>query len=232
MPIRVKPNSINKADLQGTGFAPSVPKNDVFFVSFQPSLPNAHIASENDPGTNFATWGSDVPYSTTDELWPARNWKFYEHDSGPGECAGSLKEDVKRGWVARGPFVTGVSDPQLYTAAVNIWYSMTVSTNVPPQIVATEGGDPTTTFSSDPQTVSYTIYDCDAEYVDSAMVQSAVISWSKSTVTSGTEVLVKQPDIPLVYQGGDFWTADIPGQPAGTRVSYQIKATDIRGMEN
>ncbi|MBI5475679.1 MAG: hypothetical protein HY964_02965, partial [Ignavibacteriales bacterium] len=231
MPIKVTPFVIMKADVAGTGFAPTIKKDDVFFVSFQPSFPNAHIATEGDNVMRFQAWGSDGPLATDDEMWPARNWKFYEHDSGPSpECAGVLTTDIKRGWVARGPLGTGAT--QAWTGLYNIWYSMTVTTNVPPLIIATEGGDPTTTFSNDPQTVSYTIYDCDSEIADSAGVQSAVISWSKSTITTGTEVLVKQPDIPLVYQGGDFWTADIPGQPAGTRVSYQIKATDIRGMEN
>ncbi|MBI5021185.1 MAG: hypothetical protein HZB59_07100 [Ignavibacteriales bacterium] len=205
MGVVVKPNQVIKADLAGTGIQPHVKKGDGFFISFQPSTPNMHISAQFDVGTNFATWGSDLPLSTTDENWPARNWKFYEHDSGPSNCAGSTREQVKRGWVARGPFPGEVPDAQLYSAAVNIWYSMSVTTNVPPIISAQEGGDPTNTFSNQAQTLSYLIYDCDAEFIDSAGVKYAKVQWSKATTVAGTEVFVDQADIYMTSLGSDFY---------------------------
>ncbi|MBI5020017.1 MAG: hypothetical protein HZB59_01135, partial [Ignavibacteriales bacterium] len=201
MGVVVKPFLDMKADLAGTGIQPRVKKGDVFFVSFQPSTPNMHISGTADIRTEFSAWGSDGPVSTTDENWPARNWKFYEHDSGPSNCAGVPTALVKRGWVARGPF----EDDPAYTAAYNIWYSMSVTTNVPPIISAQEGGDPTNTFSNQAQTLSYLIYDCDAEFIDSAGVKYAKVQWSKATTVAGTEVFVDQADIYMTSLGSDFY---------------------------
>jgi hypothetical protein len=227
MPIRVRPFEVMKADLEGTGFAPTVAKDDVFFISFEPKYANTHINDAAYP-VRFAAWGSDGPVSTTDENWPSRNWKFYEHDSGPSNCAGTPTYLTSRGWVARGPF----EDDPFYTAAYNIWYSMKVTTNVPPQILGIDGGDPTNTFSNLAQTVQYEIYDCDAEYpVDSVGVKYAKIEWSKAVSVAGTETYVDQPDINMEPQGGDIWQGDIPGQPAGTVISYRLVAEDIRGMK-
>ncbi|MBA4312520.1 MAG: hypothetical protein C0417_07810, partial [Chlorobiaceae bacterium] len=225
-PITVRPYEIIKADLAGSGVAPTVSKGDVFFISFQPSGPNAHVSP--DIRTEFAAWGSDGPISTTNENWPARNWKFYEHDSGPSNCAGVPTHLVKRGWVARGPF----DEDPFYTAAYNVWYSMTATTNVPPIIKAQEGGDPTNTFSNQSQVLSYIIYDCDPEFIDSAAVSYVKIKWSKANTIAGVEEFVDQPDIYMTHLGSDFYSAEIPGQPPGTTISYQVEAADVRGMVN
>ncbi len=59
-----------------------------FVISFIVNSENKHI--HNDVATRWAAWGSDGPVASTDEDWPARNWKFYEHDSGPfPQCAGT-----------------------------------------------------------------------------------------------------------------------------------------------
>jgi hypothetical protein len=101
---------------------------DVLFISQQVKGPAGHTADDR---TEWATWGARVTLS--DEYYPARNWKFYEHDSGPSNCAGQDANSVKRGWVARG----GFGDDSLDVAAFNYWYTMTVTSNVPPDVQST-----------------------------------------------------------------------------------------------
>jgi len=222
-PVTMHSREINKVDIAGTGVAPEVQVGDVFFLSLRINAPNAHVA--NDERTEFAAWGSSGPVSTNDEDWPARNWKFYEHDTGPSNCAGVPVTETKRGWIARGPF----EDDPMYTAAYNYWYSMTVTTNVPPLMTSVD--EPTTTFSNGPLTVTYEIWDCDPQKPESAGVASAVIRWAKTTTKAGTEVFIEQPDVPMSPTGeGDLWAGDIPGQPAGTTINYRVVATDVRGM--
>ena len=227
-PIVHRPG-LNKLDLAGTGVPPEVQKDNVFFISFRINSPNQHVIDNPDLSTwtGFYAWDGGI-VNTSDENYPSRNWKFYEHDSGPSNCAGDKRENVKRGWVARGNFVY---DDTLAVAAVNIWYSMTVTTNVPPLIKIVEDGEPNATFSTGPQNITYEIWDCDPEKPESAGVASAVIRWSKTTTKAGTGVFIEQPDVPMHPTGeGDLWAGDIPGQPAGTTINYRVVATDVRGM--
>ncbi|MBI5020319.1 MAG: T9SS type A sorting domain-containing protein [Ignavibacteriales bacterium] len=124
-----------RVPLDTLGHGIDVKKGDAFFITMDITSPNYHVT---DFATRMRAWGSDGPISTTDENYPSRVWKFYEHDSGPSNCAGVPTALVKRGWVARGPF----EDDTLYTSAYNWWYSMRVRTNIPPVIpyYSWEGG--------------------------------------------------------------------------------------------
>jgi hypothetical protein len=124
--FKVNPFSINALPLDALGQNIEVKKGDAFFITMSITSPNYHISDASEP-TRMRAWGSDGPISTTDENYPSRLWKFYEHDSGPSNCAGVPTALVKRGWVARGPF----EDDTLYTSAYNWWYSMTVTPDYP-----------------------------------------------------------------------------------------------------
>ncbi|MBA4311720.1 MAG: hypothetical protein C0417_03725 [Chlorobiaceae bacterium] len=124
--FRVTPLSINALPLNTLGHGLDIKKGDAFFVTMSITSPNYHIPDALEP-TRMRAWGSDGPISTTDVNYPSRLWKFYEHDSGPSNCAGVPTYLVKRGWVARGPF----EDDTLYTSAYNWWYSMTVTPDYP-----------------------------------------------------------------------------------------------------
>jgi hypothetical protein len=124
--IKVNPYSVNALPLDILGHGIDLKKGDAFFVTMSVTSPNYHISDASEP-TRMKAWGSDGPISTTDENYPSRLWKFYEHDSGPSNCAGVPTALVKRGWVARGPF----EDDTLYTSAYNWWYSMTLASNYP-----------------------------------------------------------------------------------------------------
>jgi len=176
--------------------------------------------------TDWAVWGSPSRVSTSDENYPSHNWKFYRTDSGPSNCAGIPKEMVERGWVARGPFV----DDTLYSAAYNWWYSMTVTTNVPPVITAIPEGDPSNTFSTGQMNVRYNIIDCDPAHPESAFVASAVLKWSKARTLDMD--FLPQGDIQMINMHGDLYNCNIPGQHPGTTVRYQVAATDINGMSS
>ena len=205
----------------------SLSVGEKFFISFKINSGPDHVISENEPNyTGLGLWSSD-PLTTTDEDWPARNWKFYEHDSGPGNCAGTPKEEIKRGWVARGPF----TDDTLSSAALSIWYSMTVTTNVPPQMKSIYKGYPGNTFETGPQTVRVDIKDCDPTNPGGAAVDHVILEWWKAEVHPSYTEYVRQSDIVVDYSGfGDVYECLIPGQPAGTAVQYRLAAWDNTGM--
>src|SRR5258708_29786089 len=101
------------------------------------------------------------------ENYPPRLWKFTEHNSDlPAGCA-------RTGWVARAGFGTDSLD----FAIANFWYSMTITSNVPPEVRNTTAI--TSTFSGGPFTVEATITDCDPSTNGAnAGVSSASIIWS------------------------------------------------------
>lgn len=124
--FKVNPFSINALPLDILGHGIDLKKGDVFFITMSITSPNYHISDASEP-TRMRAWRSDGPISTTDGNYPSRLWKFYEHDSGASNCAGTPISEVKKGWVARGPF----EDDTLYTSAYNWWYSMTVAPDYP-----------------------------------------------------------------------------------------------------
>ena len=190
-----------------------------FFISMRVKGPVFH-PSPLDDYTSWATSGfraSDM----TDENYPSRNWKFYEHDSGPANCAGVPVNLVKRGWVARGGFDLdgdGHSD-SLDVAALNWWFTMTVTSNVPP--VVSSVTQLRNTFDTNPQPLEAIITDCDLSVGGHPGVESAVLKWSLNGLS--------QPDIVAFNSGGDNFEAEIPGQPAGSTITYRILAEDSSG---
>ncbi|MDI6767104.1 MAG: hypothetical protein QME52_09810, partial [Bacteroidota bacterium] len=203
-----------------------------FVISFKVNSGPDHIV--NDIATRWAAWGSTGPVSTTDEDWPARNWKFYEHDSGPWpSCAGVNINDVKKGWVARGPLGTGAT--QDWTAAYNFWYTMIVTTNVAPLIEPKEDGDVYTTFSTGPQTITYDIWDCDPPNPSQAEVARAFIRYrvaNTEAYTPFTPVWGPEIDVEMTEVITDVYSGTIPGLPAGKSVSYTVYAFDTKGLSN
>src|SRR5262249_40668212 len=151
------------------------------------------VGHTSDGRTEFAAYGGRV--TLDNENYPARDWKFYEHDSGPSNCAGHNINTVSRGWVARG----GFGDDSLDVAAFNYWYSMTVTSNVPPDVKTTSVQQ--STFSTGPFTIEADIEDCDPSGPGAA-VDHADLEYSIDNVA--------QPAVSMVNTGGSIWEADIP----------------------
>jgi len=206
--------SLNMYDL-GTLGVPAVTIGDRFFVSqrvnYNPAWPAQHAEQSDEGRTEWGAAGFTV--STADEDYPARDWKFYEHDRGPSNCAGAPLDSIRRGWVARG----GFSADTLSVAVWNWWYSMTVSSNVPP--IVEDQTDLHTTFDTGPQTVQAIITDCNPANPINAGVASASIKWSLNNVP--------QSDIPMSDVGSDTWEGAIPGQEPGNGVSWKVIAVDL-----
>jgi len=211
-PVIDHANSINAVAMIDGGESLHVSVGQQYFISFRVKGPAGHI----DDGRTEWAWHTEQ-VDNKDENYPSRDWKFYEHDSGPSNCAGVPRNDVKRGWVARGG-----GDDTLNVAAFNIWYSMTVTTNVPPHVRATNVI--TTTFDTGPQAFDAIILDCDPENPGRAGVKSALVKWQVNGVA--------KLDFPLAYLGGDTWEATIPGQPVGSLVSYKVYAEDSTGLSS
>jgi hypothetical protein len=212
--VQVHAATLNWYDLGVLG-APSVTIGDNFFISqrvnFNPAdVPGGHREQTDEGRTEWGAAGFIV--ATNDEDYPARNWKFYEHDKGPSNCAGAPIDSIRRGWVARGGFSADTLDVGMW----NWWYAMTVTSNVPP--IIEDQTDVHTTFDTGDQTVQATIVDCNPANPVNAFVASASIKWSLNNVP--------QSDIPMIDLGGDVWEGVIPGQPAGSSVTWKVVATD------
>ena len=186
-----------------------------FFISMRVKGPVTH-PSPLDDYTAWDTWSARVS-DVTDENYPSRNWKFYEHDSGPANCAGVPVNLVKRGWVARGGF--GEGSDSMDVAALNWWFTMTVTSNVPP--VVSEVTELHNTFSTSSQIVEATITDCDVSVGGHPGVESAKLKWALNGVS--------QPDLVALNTGGDIFEVTIPGAPAGSTIAYKIIASDSSG---
>jgi hypothetical protein len=197
----------------------NVTKGDRIFISlrmnYDPAAPGGHTGSDS-LNTNwtlfrYSTWRAN----TADEDYPSRNWKFYEHDRGPSNCAGFPLADIKRGWVPRGSTSADTLDNVVWSQ----WYSMTVSSNVPPIISSpSKIGN---TFNTGDLVVNATITDCNPANPGGAGVASAVIKWSLNGVS--------QSDISMGGIGADVWEGTIPGQPVGSAVTWKVYATDNDG---
>ncbi len=200
--VQVHANTLNAYDLGVLG-SPTVTIGDHFFVSqrvnFNPAWPGQHLDGSIEGRTEWGAAGFIV--STADEDYPARDWKFYEHDKGPSNCAGAPIDSIRRGWVARGGFSADTLDVGMW----NWWYAMTVSSNVPPIILSQD--DVPTTFDTGAQTVQAMIEDCNPANPGNAGVASAILRYSVNNVV--------QPDIAMIPLGGDTFEGTLPGQPAG-----------------
>lgn len=215
-PLLLSPNNLEYVAMSDLAYDIDVVTGDYFFISMRVANPAAnggHIDESADVRTEWAASGFTV--TTGDEDYPSRNWKFYEHDKGPSNCAGFPVDSIKRGWVARGGFTADTLSVGMY----NIWYAMTVTSNVPPQI--SDVTNIPTTFSNASQFVLATITDCNLAAPENAGVATAVLRWSINGDI--------QTDIPMEDIGSDFWQGEIPGQPAGTNLTYRVIATDLDG---
>ena len=209
IPVVAQANQINSVAVGNFGPALQVQTGDKFFITLRIKGPAGHPSSPDDR-TEFAASGFRV--STTDENYPSRLWKFYEHDSGPSNCAGIPVNEVKRGWVARG----GFGDDTLDVSAWNVWYSMTVTSNVPPEVM--QATVIHNTLDLGDQQVETVITDCDPANPESAGVRSAAIQWHRNGI--------RQVDMYMSNSGGDMWSGTIPGQPGNTTISYKVYACD------
>ncbi len=192
----------------------NVLNGDLFFVSLRINSPIQHTA--NDQSTLF-TWSDfDSRPPEYQQYYPSRNWKFYEHDSGPSNCAGIPQAQVKRGWVARG----GGSDDTLNVAAFNFWYSVTTNDNTPPQILSSN--TLRNTLSTESRTVIAELQDCDPSDPPAAGIATAILSYSLNGVFTGT--------VTMDNLGANTFIGELPGQPEWTTVSYSIVVTDTKGL--
>ncbi|MBI1803717.1 MAG: hypothetical protein HYR77_04525, partial [Ignavibacteria bacterium] len=210
----IKPNAINKfalVDVQDF----IVSKGDVFFATMKPSSPVNHPDAAHELSLVFRSSSSNSSY-------PSRDWKFYEHDSGPGpSCSGTPRTEIKKGWVARG--TTG--DDTLATLLYNVWFSLAPTTNVAPNLDYTQLHNTTNTG---PVTFSASLVDCDKEVPARAGVDHAYLKYAVKTKTE-TDY---EPELstPLNFIFGDEWDGAIPGQAAGTTVKYRLFAFDSTGL--
>ena len=112
-------NSINYVALEyELGYKPHIKTGDAFFITFRVNSRNDHPITEEP--TDWAT--SAFHDDPTDENYPSRIWKFYEHKGNVSSCYGRTVTDIPHGWVARG----GFSSDTLDVAVFDIWYVMTV----------------------------------------------------------------------------------------------------------
>jgi hypothetical protein len=217
-PKPIHPNtqeSITLSDLSTL----TVTQGDKFFISMRVADAGGPACGHKEQTTEEARteWNAaGFTVGTNDPDYPSRNWKFYEHDKGPSNCAGFPIDSIKRGWVARG----GFGADSATVAAYNFWYVMSVTSNVPPIIQDVDAVH--TTFQTSPQTVQAVIEDCNPFSPGSAGVATAVLRWNKNGVA--------QTDIPMDNVGGLTWEATIPGQPANTDITYKIVATDNEAL--
>ncbi len=207
-----KPNTTMKVVMRD--LAPLyVHKGDVIFITFR--IPDSNPALvDNTQDVPFEIGASDqnVPY-------PSRAWKFYEHDSATElSCGGISSSQVPKGWVARGSFST---DDSLAGTAYNIWYSMTATSNTPPVIAHVDQLH--STLSTDPRTVTCTIYDCDNGDSAASGVKDAWLSFSVNLGAMWSTT-------PLSYAGGDQFEGVLPGAQPGCTMEYRVVAEDSSGF--
>jgi hypothetical protein len=204
-PVFQQTDDINVLPLEGLG-SPVVTKGQTFWVSMRINSTPGHM---NDGATMFYALDNNGGAAS-----PNRAWKFYEHDNGPSNCGGT--PSPKRGWVARG----GPSDDSLSSYAWNWWYSMTVTSDLPPDISNTTELRHTTQASE--RAVVAEIEDCNAEKPESAGVASANILY---TIDHGTT----WDSVSMNLVGGNTWRGYIPAMNGNKFVQYKVSANDVRG---
>ncbi len=219
-PVKVTPGAVNSVAMDVLGDTIGVTTGDVFFISF--GIPRCPLPTHDcwdaelgnpEERTEWGATGFEV--STADEEYPSRNWKFYEHDKGPSNCAGAPIDSIRRGWVARGGFTADTLSVGMY----NIWYSMTVRSNVPPIIDL--GPFVHTMFETGTETIEAIVTDCNPDNPGNA----GILSVSLVHEIDG----VAQPDIPMNYAGADFWVVEYPAPAAPATVVYHVRAVDLDG---
>ncbi|TAK53062.1 MAG: T9SS type A sorting domain-containing protein [Bacteroidetes bacterium] len=197
-PAKVHGGRVNFIDAEELPAIPTFAIGDHILITFK--INGNHSEPCSGPSGNYTLFNAygEIPDSLT------HNWKFYEHQ--PDFIEGF----PCKGWVSRGDF------------HLIIWYSMVVTTNLPPNINSVTSLEHT--ISTNPRTVTADIEDCDPGAPDSAGVDYAIIEYSVDGV--------QQPPITMINLGGSVFEGDIPGFPGGSTVEYNIRAYDLKGMEN
>ncbi len=210
MPFKVHPMAVNSVAMMDAGFPLNVNTGDVFFISMRVRGAATHPDPVDNP-TAMGYYGYQA--EKTDENYPSRAWKFYEHGTNnSGACAAEFYRD---GWYARG----GFSNDSLFVAVLEIWYSTTATTNVPPNITWTDILH--NTFETGSRILSAEIQDCDPALPVRAGVKTALVKWKLNNIA--------QADITMSNIGGDTWQANFPGELVGSLITYKIYAEDSTG---
>ncbi|MBI5216322.1 MAG: T9SS type A sorting domain-containing protein [Ignavibacteriae bacterium] len=203
-PVKTRASQVNFASLNDLPITVQKNIGDHILITFRINGDHSNdpiCNGTNGQNTGFATNDGGLADGIPDTL--THNWKFYEH-------VVTFQEGFAcKGWVARGDFHN------------LIWYTMSVTTNLPPKIL---GATPLkNTISTSPREFSVEIEDCDPEYPDSAEIAIAQLEYSVDGVP--------QPPIELSGLGGTTFIGQIPGYPAGSTIEYNFRSVDIRGME-
>ncbi len=217
IPMDIIPGGF-KIKAHAVGVKDTIDIGETFFFSAKMQSTAAPLPYPDANPTQFGANGNNPPYPP----FPARNWKFYEHDSGPSNCAGQPASQIKKGWVARGPLVNDTTAGACY----DVWYIMTPTTNVPPKINTVDG--PVTTTSTASQTVTADIFDCDAEDPGHAGIQTASMRYTITDLLGNT---VSTGTASLDNIGGDTYLGTLPGTGLKNRiVQYKVFAYDSTGL--
>lgn len=193
---------------------PDVNVGDHFFVTFK--NPGIHPPGYTQVGADptrvtiqisyMGTLGGDPDLGEgsprdTDRV-KFHDWKFYEHKSFCGV-----------GWLARGGFM------------FNIWYTMSVTSDIPPTFLSIQSlGHTTNTIADRP----ITIQAADCNFANPLEAGIPI---------GGVTMFYSVDDGPAVAQvmsegGGAYYTSSIPHQACGHTVTYWFSATDIKGNVN
>ncbi len=214
---KITPNEINHVAMEATGDTIGVTVGENIFVSLEIAGcdDDSATCSTVDPKIRTEMGAVSFNVSASDEDYPSRMWKYYNQYSNP-TCYFDIPSP---GWYAR----WGYNYDTLNVSLFNIWYSMTVTTNVPP-IVITLPEITRTFFEGGSEPIGATVVDCDPENPLNAGIESVILMHEINGVS--------QPDIPMDYLGADYWELMYPLPPAPATVLYQIKAVDLTGASS
>ncbi len=208
-PVRhIEPDTVMKVPLGDLGVL-QVHGGDVIFISFFNPGPIPYLVT--DPYDAVY----QVPLSDIQTSYPSRAWKFYPGGSTPpSNCGG-----VPLAWERDGWYILNVDYPMVY----NIWYSMTPTSGVPPVIAHVDQLH--TTLSSDPQTFTATIYDCNTANPAIAGIRNAWVRFRVSPSADWTTGL-------MIRDPGDQFEFPLPGIPPGQTMQYRVVAEDSSGFRD
>ncbi len=203
---------VNKIGLMDTGLPCDLTIGESYFTYFRVNSWNQHAQWPEKP----TTFGANISNASQ----PSHSWVFYEHSgddpTGLQMLCGGVSPAPK-GWIARGG-PTGKNDGMEF----NIWYLMTVSSDVPPTVVQYDKLGHT--FSTASRTVT-------AEIIDSNPIQPEKAGVVSVSLIYSIDDCLKD-SVPMVKTIGDIWSATLPGESPGAEVSYHISAIDSNGNCN
>jgi len=216
----VTPNAVNKIALADYGIPPTVKVGDFIFVTIKVHGPAGHV---DDTETEFPT----SEYGFYDDTTAGRSTlgvfgKFYEHEE--KSIIANPPGPPVHGWriISRSASDSLVAD----AVSLNIWFSMTPTSNTPPRI--TNMTRLNWTMDTTPQIVQATITD------DVAVTSAHLKVW----IERGG-ITIFHSSIPMSPIGGNVWKGTIPGQSQGSTVYYAVvadndmldlKSTDIHDL--